>query len=317
MIEIIKNPPAPGSDEHTKMFTASKIPTIMGNGYRNSAHPERDLMAQMAGQQTPPAPSDELQALFDRGHELEPAAIEYALKYYLKTYKLRGTQVAYRNTDYPWPHLVTIDAVIEDLFIGPAILEVKTSRTDEVKERYVEQVIFQMGISGIRTAYILVYPNGYGDNFVPVLREVHWNQKRFNRQLEEIERWWEFLKNPAGDNPADHEFNEISQAAAQVAEAKRQLAKAQAAYDMLAAVVLARLQAEGQREWIRDGQVVATVSAGRFSESRLKSAAPDRYKQLVEKYTVTKTVLDSKALKAAEPEVYQAAVGGASLVWKA
>lgn len=306
--------PAPGTPEHNKIFTASKIPTIMGTGYQNSAHPQRDLLQVMAGKTQPPAPSDELQALFDLGHQLEPEAIAYCLQYYLPGAILKDTQVVYTDQGLDFPNLVTLDALISDPFQGDLILEVKSSRDPAVKQRYIDQVVYQMGVSGIHQAAIIVYPNGEGQVFTPTFARVMWDKDHFEAEITECRRWWKLInEGPAADTDL---YQQVSAAAKNLEQAKQAYQKAQADYDLLAAQVIANLQLEGAKEWVVNGKPVATVRAGRFSEARLKTANPEAYEQAKQRYKITKTVFDTKALKAQNPELYRLGVGGETLAWQ-
>lgn len=143
--------PQPGTPEHGRLVTASKVAAIIGASPYASPW---SLWHDMKGNVPPVATS----AVQDRGHRLEAAVIDWWLS---------GHPDADDVLAQPWfplgdwagarPDLVcTVDGAL-------AVVEAKTAArddgwgtpgTDEIPEHYLAQVTWQMGCSGAQVAYV-------------------------------------------------------------------------------------------------------------------------------------------------------------------
>lgn len=179
-VRIIDDPPAPGTEAWRKMITASKIPAIMGASPWESPY---SLAVSMQEDYEPPAVSDSKADLFLYGH-----SIEYALAHFWgqknPDWDVSEGEVAFTNDTLPFANLVTTDRVATHKETGEkALLEFKSvSNFDTLKKwgkpgtpnsvplNYRLQVLSQMGVSGIHTAYVVMASIG-----VPEVHEVKWN----------------------------------------------------------------------------------------------------------------------------------------------
>lgn len=143
--------PQPGTPEHGRLVTASKVAAIIGASPYTSPWA---LWQEMKGN-VEPEPTSAVQA---RGHRLEAAVIDWWLS---------GRPDADDVLAQPWfplgdwagarPDLVcTVDGAL-------AVVEAKTAArddgwgtpgTDEIPEHYLAQVTWQMGCSGAQVAYV-------------------------------------------------------------------------------------------------------------------------------------------------------------------
>ena len=148
--------PEPGTPEHTRLVTASKVAAIVGCGRPKWGSP-RQMWHLMRGDI--PEIGDNA-AEKHRGHLLEPAVLEWWRQQHPN---------AYGFTYQPWMPLdawggARPDLVIEDDGSGtPAVVEAKsdghsdhwgTPGTDEIPLDYAVQVQWQMGIAGVTRAYV-------------------------------------------------------------------------------------------------------------------------------------------------------------------
>ena len=197
MSKVIKAPPPPGSPEWMRLITPSKIPAILGISPWES---QFSLWHKMHGDLPAEQPSNDI---FDWGHAAEDSLVNW---WKLKNpgWRTNNSEIAYTNSDLPFPNLATLDrrAVRGRRY---AIIECKTTRNlDEwgkpgephsVPLYYEAQVLGQMAFSNFREAYVVVL--GYG---VPEIHPVPWDRPTWNLIFDECVAWNESLK--AGVPPA-------------------------------------------------------------------------------------------------------------------
>ena len=196
---IVNNPPRPGSKAWRAMITASKIPAIIGVSRYKSPFA---LWHEMAGNLTP-EPMDARRAHW--GHVAEQSLAQMWL-YDKPGWKLnpprtlpsgeRTTEIAYTRTDLGFPNLATIDRRAYKSRSEPFhIIECKTARSlddwgregepDAVPTDYLTQVMWQMGISGIHQATVVVLARGSGPEF----HEVEFDQDLFDGLVDAAREW--------------------------------------------------------------------------------------------------------------------------------
>lgn len=173
--EILATAPPPGSAEWQKMITASKVPVILGLSPFKSRYA---LWHEMAGNITPEG-HVEGKPEWDWGHDVEDALVKW-WKRHNPGWQTNAGEVAYTDTDLPFPNVATLDRRARR---GRArwIIECKTARDldawgrpgepDSVPAHYAAQATAQMGISGIhRHSVVVLGPWG-----VPEIHDVPWD----------------------------------------------------------------------------------------------------------------------------------------------
>ena len=179
----------PGSPEWRRTVTASKIPAILGISRFQSQYA---LWHEMAGLVDPAPISQSTQELFDYGHAAELAAAEY-WKYRNPGWRISTSEVQYQLDDLGFPNAATIDRRASR---GRArkIVEVKTARSveewgddgsGEAPADYTAQVMWQMLISGIHDADIVLWPT-YG---MPRIYPIAWDQELADLILQRVYLW--------------------------------------------------------------------------------------------------------------------------------
>lgn len=194
MSHVVTSPPAPGTGEWRRRITPSKVPAILGVSPFTSPFA---LWHEMHGDIDPePLEGDHL----DWGHMAEESLVRWWL---LKNpgWRANKGEITYTNPDLPFPNLATLDrrAVRGRRY---AIIECKTSRDmskwgrpdqpDSVPMNYTAQVITQMGISGIREAYVVVL--GYG---TPEIHQVPWEEDLWGLIVQRCIAWQQSLDDGA------------------------------------------------------------------------------------------------------------------------
>lgn len=197
---VIDDAPRPGTPEHRKLITASKVPAILGLSPWQSQYA---LWHEMAGNIPPEEVTPRRQAMFDWGHSAELAIADWDLKQNPGC-KISDGEVAYTDTDLPFPHLVTLDRVMwqEDSPDNKSVREYKTANSiealnkwgpphqvDAVPAHYLAQHIFQRGVSGIHHGAIILQAMG-----TPDVYKVEWDEGLYQGILERLAAWWESLE---------------------------------------------------------------------------------------------------------------------------
>lgn len=214
---MIDTPPAPGTDEWRRIISASKVPAILGLSRFQSQYA---MWHEMAGNVDPKLiEGDHL----DWGHDAELSLAAWWKRHNpqwrLNAVRKGRSEVTYTNPDLPFPNLATLDRRAINLTRKKAegryhIVECKTARDidtwgkpgdqDAVPADYYAQVMFQMGVSGIHEASLVVL--GYG---VPEIHPVTFDQQLFDGIVDRCMQWWETLQAgtppPLDDHPATYE----------------------------------------------------------------------------------------------------------------
>lgn len=172
----VANPPKPGSEAWQQIITASKIPAITGASPWQSAYA---LWHEMHGDIQPATPDAGTRDMFAWGHCAEAAMREWWL-YQHPGYRVSKKERAYTDRRLPFPNLVTLDRVASRGRAGYRILEFKTTRNiktwgypknldepnlEAIPLHYQQQVVFQMGVTGIHEADVVVQAIGEPETF--------------------------------------------------------------------------------------------------------------------------------------------------------
>ncbi|WP_420100152.1 hypothetical protein [Corynebacterium sp.] len=322
----VTDPPAPGTPEWRRMITASKVASMLrdaagdylGIGY-NSAF---ELWHQMAGLWEP----DGLDSrVLDRGHWMEASGREFWL-YENPGWRISRKEVAYTDSDLQFPNLVTLDSRASR-GRSRRIVEIKAPRKDQgVHDKWRAQVMFQMGVTGIHQADLVLMPQ-YGEERI---EHIEWDPDLYAAIVDDAAHFWRLLE--AGTPPDAG----ASEHAAQILAALHPtpdpdtaielpvdvMDEWTTALDRSAAAEKALTTVENKvREQMGDaarasfdGRVVASRSAGRFAKTRLPKT--DEAKAAVAACTVTKESLDTAALKRDHPDLYAAATAAPTYTFK-
>lgn len=199
---VMNDPPRPGSPQWRGMVTGSKIAAILGLSRFTSPYA---LWHEMAGLVEPPEFDPELGAW---GHLAEQSLASWWAHHnpgwQLNTPTSETTEVTYTRDDLPFPNLATLDRRARR---GRHfhIIECKTARSlaswgkpdedDSVPADYYAQVLWQMGISGIHEASVVVL----GPAGPPEIHAVEWSETAFAGLVERAAEWVLSLK--AGTPP--------------------------------------------------------------------------------------------------------------------
>ena len=193
---VMKNPPRPGTPEWRGMITASKVPTLLGLSPWGSPYA---LWHEMyAGLEPPALEGDHLRW----GHISEQSLVGWWLDAN-PGWQTNSGEITYTSDALPFPNAVTLDRRARR---GRRfhIIECKTTRDmdqwgrpgdpDSIPAHYLAQVIFQMGVSGIHEASVVVL--GYG---TPEIHEVEWDEDVWETIVAACTRWHQ--TGIAGDPP--------------------------------------------------------------------------------------------------------------------
>lgn len=206
---ILDNPPAPGTPEWRAVISASKVPAILGISRFTS---QFAMWHEMAGT-VEPAGMDEDRA--EWGHCAELALAEYWRRnnpgWYLNRERRGVRELAYTRDDLPFPNVATIDrrAMTRHVRAGdPArfhIVECKTAATmddwgrpgdaDSIPADYFSQIQFQLGVSGIPAASLVVL----GPFQDPEIHPVEFDEELFAGIVDRCKAWVDSLE--AGTPP--------------------------------------------------------------------------------------------------------------------
>lgn len=166
----------PGSPEHTRTITASKIPAILGISRFTS---QFELWHQMRDPGTVPAPTQARQEVFDYGHAVEHAAAAY-WRYRNPGWRLSRGETQHTRPDWPFPNAATVDRRASRGSLR-RVVEVKSARSleewgddgsGEVPADYAAQVVWQQAVTGWHAPADLVLWPTYG---MPRVYQVEWD----------------------------------------------------------------------------------------------------------------------------------------------
>lgn len=317
---------APGSPEHLRMITASKVAAMirdgksgeyLGIGYQDAF----TLFHEMAGLWEPPALDERLMA---RGHWMEPSAREF-WRWSNPGWRVSPGEVAFTDPDLPFPNQVTLD-LRASRGRTRRIIEVKSPRKDEgIHDKWLVQVQMQMGVSDIHEADIVLMPQ-YGEERI---EHIDFDPDLYAAIIEDATHFWHLLQ--AGTPPAAGGSETASQILAALHprptseivdldvplmdEWTTAIAAEAAAARTLTAVENRIREGMGDAgKACFEGSVVASRTAGRFARSRLPKT--DEATAAVAACTVDKPTLDTKALKADYPDIYTVAVAAPTYLFK-
>lgn len=318
----VTDPPAPGTPEWCRMITASKVASMLrdadgdylGVGY-NSAF---EMWHQMAGLWEP---DDIDNRVLDRGHWMEASGREFWL-YENPGWRISRKEVAYTDADLPFPNLVTLDSRASR-GRSRRIVEIKAPRKDQgVHDKWRVQVMFQMGVTGIHQADLVLMPQ-YGEERI---EHIEWDPDLYAAIVDDAAHFWGLIE--AGTPPdvgesvhaaqilaALHPFpdRDVDTALDQdvmddLLTAWDRLSDAQSAAQAAENRVMAAMGDTGKATF--DDRKVAGRIAGKFAKSRFPE--PD----ILSEYMVPTTKLDTKKLQADHPDLYAQAVGNPSFIFE-
>lgn len=162
----LDNAPAPGTPAWRATVSASKVPAILGISRWNSQYA---VWHEMAGMLEPEAPSEALASRFLWGHIIEESLCQW-WKAHNEGWSLnvRGSdtaEITYTNDELGFPNLATLDRrarrgrrfhIVECKLAADLDSWGRPGEPDSVPADYFAQVQFQMGVSGIHTASVVV-----------------------------------------------------------------------------------------------------------------------------------------------------------------
>lgn len=320
MSRVLNNPASPGSDEHLRIVTASKVSTILG---LNPWQTPGELWMEMTGR----APREVLEG--DRlawGHIAEDSLVKWWL-HENPGWQAGPGEVAYTNDDLPFANQATLDRRARR---GRRfhVLECKTSDSSrtwdtggQLPSHVYAQVIAQMGISGIHEASVVCQLG----STVPVVYDVPWDADLWAEVVGAIEEFvgllnedeypldtrdWQPAVDAAQRGPWDEDDTEwgadqVSALAGMLAERDQLDARIAEEKDRLSHL------AGGSRVFV-DGKVFMSLQSPRFS----KTNVPDNARHLLKDPDVMSLKLDSKKLREKYPEVYNAALGDSTYTFR-
>ncbi|WP_018296498.1 YqaJ viral recombinase family protein [Corynebacterium lubricantis] len=309
---------APGSPEWARIVTASKIPTILGV---NPFETEYELWMIMSGMVQP----EQLEGdHLEWGHLAEESLVRWWL-HKNPGWKAGKDEVAYTDTDLPFPNQATLD---RRAVRGSKrhIIECKTSDSrltweNGLPTHYYVQAIAQMGISGIHTASVVAQLH----STVPQIYEVEWDPDLWNTIVEHVAKFVETLGEAEPPEPPkellhywvdqpsfddDVELSALEGASpttyrivmGEYEGAKQRLDEEKKRLQDLA----------GGRRVTVDGKVFMSMNSGRFAQKNL----PKSYRHLLEHPDVQTPKFDAKKFKEKYPDVYEAGISEPTYTFK-
>lgn len=198
-VQLINDPPKPGTSEWRQLITASKVAGILGLSPWTSPY---RMWHEMAGLLEPEAVSDSKQKIFSWGHSAELAIADWWGKQNPE-WELSEGEVAYTNTDLPFPNLITADRIATHRETGQQkLLEFKTansldslnkwgrpSEADAVPAPYLVQHYFQRGVSNILDGEVVLQCLG-----TPEVHHVNWDQSIYDAIVERCTEFWNSIE---------------------------------------------------------------------------------------------------------------------------
>ena len=323
---LINDPVAPGSEAHSRIITASKVPAILGvSPWKTPA----EVWLEMTGN----APAEALEGRhLAWGHHAEQALASmwiaenegWALS--PGTVAKHSRERAYRDPGLPFPNQVTIDArATRRKGRKQRILECKTSsasttwgQVDDVLPVHVAaQVQAQMGISGIYEATVIALV-GSDRPMAPRYYDLTFDENLWVEMVGFITAFWDSLGQAEPPLPDDDVIDQLAHLHPTISddeveageEIATQLREAQQAFevakdDLEQARHKAALILGDHKRLVHDGQVLATQTPGRFSQKNL----PEGYRHFTRMGEYMSPRFDPKKLKAAHPDIYKAGIG--------
>lgn len=315
-IKIVDNAPAPGTDAWVKQISASKVPVILGLVPQWKTPSE--LWLEMTGMaETEQLDGDHL----EWGHHAEDSLVSW-WKFKNPGWQTGSGEIAYTNTDLPFPNIATLDRRARR---GRKfhIIECKTSidhntwDSEEYLPAHVHaQVITQMGISGIRSASVV---SQLGST-VPKIFEVEWDQEIWDGIVEQCAAFYETLGNAEPPMPdqdlidaliearetitldGEYEIDADNMHLVELRALDEEIARLKE--DREETAELLKSLAPGKSITL-DGKKITKKNTGRFSTKRV----PESARHLLTDKEIQKSSLDQTAFKKKYPDIYAAATG--------
>lgn len=330
MAKIVTRAPKPGSDKHTKMITASKLPAILGvSPYTTTG----DLWMLMSGLADPEPIDAQTDEMFAFGHDAENALVKSWQRRNPGYRQFKRGEIAYTDETLEFPNLVTLDRVVEDSDGNLHILELKTSASfkkwgtphDALPADVLTQVIFQMGISGIHSATVVALVGG-DRPLIPRFYPVEYDADVFAKSCQVANEFYqslgeseppmppaELLEAIAADRTkleTDKKAGEFDATGADEFDELKRLDNAmvdlQKRRDGYADKLL---KMSGNKPIVIDGKKITKRTAGRFAQSRV----PDDAAHLLKDKECFAPKFAAALFKKKYPDVYNAALDGDSI----
>ncbi|MCW2542827.1 MAG: hypothetical protein JWM40_379, partial [Frankiales bacterium] len=159
MTNTIEAPLVPGTEEWSKVITASKVAAILGLSPYDSP---LSCWHKMKGN----IPLEQETEDHRRGHYAEPAILAWWHDQHPELLGVLELQPQFRRDDLPWAAATPDAAAVNPDTQERVLVEAKTARslddwgtpgTDEIPAYYLVQVLFQLHLSGLRRAYVPVW----------------------------------------------------------------------------------------------------------------------------------------------------------------
>lgn len=316
----------PGTPEHSRIITASKVATMMrdgdtgdylGIGYQSAF----DQWHEMNGTWSPDMSDMEEHFLY--GHSVEKAARYWWLENN-PGWRVSPGEVAFTDDDLPFPNQVTLD-MRASKGRSRKILEVKAPRVDRgVEDKWLVQILLQMRVSGIHQAELIIWPV-YG---FPEVYPIEYMPDLVDAILRDADAFYQSLT--AGEPPAagdsEHakeilgalnpdpdpevEYEVPDDLMEQLIAKYKELGNAESSVTELQNNIAMQMGDAGKAT--HKGVKVASRSAGRFAQSRI----PKEHKAILKDPEMMVPKFDPGKLKKTHPEIHAAATSGGSFTFE-
>lgn len=313
----------PGTPEHTRMITSSKVAPMLrdefgdflGIGY-DSAYDTYQYLTGAAEKDV-----SGMEEIFRYGHAAEKFA-RYWLQDTMPGWKFSAGEVAFgHHPELKFPHQATVD-MRASKGRRRAVVEVKAPKVDRgVEDKWIPQITMNMACSGAHETIFVIVPR-YGEvsvhhiEFEPGLWEaIVEDTNDFWRRIQEgdapeaggSELWREEqgVLNPPDKNAPPVTLNEGY--TERYENAVREVAAAEERLEVVKNEIIEQM-GTAPRVNGADGRKIVTRTAGRFSQKRVPEAA-------LRDMSLYSQQFDTKKLKEKHPDWYEAARGNPSYVF--
>lgn len=315
----LKKPPAPGTPDWQRTITASKVPAMIRDRFTGEYLGIDYLSAferfmEMTGQWEQPIDA-KTQAMFDDAHDAE----DYAVNVWKRAnpgWHTSAGEIAFTNPDIlpSIPCLATIDRRASR-GRSRRIIEVKRPRKDNgVQDNWLVQVQFQMLMSGIRAADIVIVPI-YG---TPSIHPVEHNPSLCDGIVKDVQHFHRLLVEgtppDVGDSehakeifqrlnpkPSDQTVEADAQTAAQLAMVLVEMEKLESQAQSLENKLMQDMGDAKALTW--DGIQIMSRRPGRFAQARV----PKEQRDLLKDPDVMTPKLDLAKLRKKHPDLVEEA----------
>lgn len=306
----------PGSPEHTRIITASKVAPMMrdsetgeylGIGY-DTAY---DTYMYMTGQEV--KDTTNMEDMFRYGH-----AAEHFARYWLKdidpSWRLSPKEVAFTDPALPFPNQGTLD-IRASKGRARKFIEVKAPRVDRgVEDAWLVQATMNMALSGYHQCEIMVVPH-YGE---VAIYPLEFDPELWGAIKRDAAHFWQLIERGTPPDMQGSQLYRKQKAKIQPDNNADPLVLNEGYTERYEDAVLALKDAEahlavveneiidqmGNAPWVNgaDGRKIVSRVAGRFSEKRV----PEQFRT-DERFFTSK--FDSQKLKKEFPSIYEEAKG--------